>query len=131
MRVRTALVAALPAGVFCLVAMSMALNIRDRNVGKSSSFSVGKCLGFRDMAPVTGSIIIFCRLVSGPAMIMPLAEPGAARYWSLLGSGVLCEIEMAGSFTLRRHFFTRISSCENDHSSADSSLTVSVFVVFE
>lgn len=58
----------------------MALNINDKKVGKSSSFSVGRCFGFSEIDPVTGSITIFCSVESGPEMMIPLVDPGAARY---------------------------------------------------
>ena len=99
----------------------MVRNIRDRNVGKSSSRRVGRCFGLSEMVPVEGSITILCRLESAPDTIIPLVEPGAARYGSRLGLGVSVTMEIAGRSLLSKHFFTRMSSCEKDHSSAESS----------
>ena len=59
--------------------MSIALNIRDRKVGKSRRRRVCRCLGLIEIDPVVGSMTIFCRLDSGPEIIIPLADPGAAR----------------------------------------------------
>ena len=79
---------------FCLVAISIARNISERNVGKSSKRRVGKCRGFMEIVPVVGSIIMFCRPVSEPEMTSPFEEPGAAMYGNLLGSGVFSFIEI-------------------------------------
>ena len=47
--------AASAAGVFRDLAMSMARNIKERNGVKSRRLSVGRCFGFRTMAPVEAS----------------------------------------------------------------------------
>ena len=126
MRVRTGFAVALPVDVPSLSDMSIALNINDRKVGKSRSFRVGmhRWLGFSEIAPVIGSITISPCFV-GWYLVRRwwfrswTRGVRAARYWSLFGSGVLLEIEMAWRFSFSRHFLTRISSWENDHSSAD------------
>ena len=120
MRVRTAVLALVAEIEDVLVAMSMARNISDRNVGKSSSLRVGRCLGFIEMVPVVGSITIFWRPESEEEITMPLVEPGAAIYGSLLGSGVRTSTDIGANLGLRRHLRTRISSWLNDHSSAAS-----------
>ena len=128
--VLTAVAAAKPVAVASRMAISIARNMRERKVGKSRSRRVGKCLGFNEIAPVVGSITILCRDESAPETIIPFVEPGAAKYGSRFGSGVWTTIEIAGRFLLRRHFFTRISSCEKDHSSAESSVTAGALVGF-
>ena len=78
MRVRTATLACVAAGEESRAVMSIARNIRDRKVGKSSRRRVGRCLGLIEIAPVVGSITMFCRPESLEEMIIPLVEPGAA-----------------------------------------------------
>ena len=80
MSIRTAFAAAMAAGVPFLVAISMALNMSERMVGKSSNFKVGRCFGLREMVPVVGSMTMFCRLESAPVMTIPFVEPGDAIY---------------------------------------------------
>ena len=62
----------------CRLVMSIARNISERNVGKSSKRKVGRCRGFIDIVPVVGSMVIFCIPVSAEDIMMPLVEPGAA-----------------------------------------------------
>ena len=93
-----------------LFAMSMARNIRERKVGKSSSLRVERCLGLMEMVPVAGSITIFCRPESAPDMMMPLVVPGAAMYGSLFGSGVRSAMDIGENLLSSRHFLTRMSS---------------------
>ena len=107
---RTALAALSPTIEFCFVAISIARNIKDRNVGKSNNRRVGRCRGFIEIVPVAGSIIIFCSPESEPEMTKPFEEPGAAMYGSLFGLGVFSVMVMGWNLAESRHFFTRISS---------------------
>ena len=102
----------------------MARNIKERKVAKSMSRNVGKCFGLKEIAPVAGSMTMVWRVASEPPdTTMPFVEPGAARYCKRLGLGVWRSMEMLARLSLSRHFFTRISSCEKDHSSAEMSST--------
>ena len=107
-----------------LLAMSVARNISERNVGKSRSFRVARCFGLIEMVPVVGSMTMFCRPESVPEIIMPFVVPGAAIYGSLLGSGVLFMTEMGENLLSSRHLRTRMSSWLKDHSSADRRVVV-------
>ena len=51
---------------------------------------------------------------------MPLVVPGCAMYGSLFAFGAASFMVMSLKFWLNRCFFTKISSCEKAHSSADS-----------
>ena len=106
---------------FWLVAMSMALNISDKKVGKSSKRRVGRCRGLIDMVPVWGSITMFCSPESAPEITSPFEDPGAAIYGSLFGSGVFSTMLMGPNRGDKRHFLTRMSSWLKDHSSAERS----------
>ena len=126
MRSRTstwrAVAAALLSGVFFLVAMSIVLNISDRNVEKSSRRRVGRCLGLMVIAPVEGSIIICWRADEAEETTMPRAEPGAAIYGSLFALGAPSRMVIIGKLAVSRCFFTRMSSWEKAHSLAETSL---------
>ena len=129
--VRTALAALSAIIEFCWDAMSMARNISDRKVGKSRSRRVGRWRGRTDMVPVVGSSTIFWRPESGPVRTIPLAEPGAAIYGRRLGSGG-CGLSLMGCRAgLSKHRFTRISSWEKAHSSADRRVVYGVAVGVE
>ena len=101
--------------------MSIARNIRERKAEKSNRRRVGKCLGLSVMVPVVGSIIICCMPGVGLAITIPLADPGAAIYGSLLASGVFSNMEIARRFVLKSCLRTNTSSCEKVHSSTERS----------
>ena len=101
--------------------MSIARNIRERKAEKSKRRRVGRCLGLRVMVPVVGSIIICCSPGVGLAMTIPLVDPGAAMYGSLLASGVFSNTEILRRLALNSCFRTNTSSWEKVHSSTDRS----------
>ena len=101
------------------LAMSIARNMRERKVGKSSSRRVGRCRGFIEMVPVAGSMTMLCSPVSLPEITIPFAVPAAAMYGSRLGSGVLSAMEIGAKRLSSRHFLTRMSSWLKDHSFAE------------
>ena len=111
--------AAMLASVFCLLHISIVLNIRDKKAEKSSSLSVGRCFGFRVMAPVVGSIIICWSPDIEEDTTIPRVEPGEAIYGRRLALGVPSLMVIICRLALKRCFLTRISSWENAHSSAD------------
>ena len=119
-RVWIAAAAAVPALELSREAISIARNISERKAEKSKRRRVGRCLGLRVIVPVVGSIIICCRPGVGLAITIPLAEPGAAMYGSLLASGVFSTMEMARKLALSNCFRTNTSSCEKVHSSTES-----------
>ena len=77
-KILRALAAALLASEFFRPHMSIVLNMRERKAEKSNKRRVGRCLGFKVMAPVIGSIIICCRDEAVDETTIPRVDPGAA-----------------------------------------------------
>ena len=106
------------------MAISIDLNISERNTEKSISLIVGRCFGFNVMAPVVGSIIICCSEDVEEETTIPRVDPGAAIYGSLLALGVPSLIVIVCRLELSRCFFANRSSWEKVHSSADKRVVV-------
>jgi hypothetical protein len=98
------------------LAISVALNIKDKNVWNSRSRSVAMCFGLTIIVPVLASITIRCIPLAKSLMIMPREEPGGAMYCTLFGSGCFMPREKGFNPGLNKCLRTNWSSCENAHS---------------